>query len=692
MNPRVTQKTEPGAPTPYPDEPASPELLASLAEFERLAQRCASPTEAQTLERALAGADIWVEGLRPEAIASLAAALSCSGLDIFLISAHADLLRARQHRFARRGPTVRWLPTDTERTDRGALKNLFLCPAQSLSRPKEASRFWNRLSRTARPLVIVEDAHALEPSSFETRPVFERLAAGLAERPHIPCLLAAARGDAAAREAWRASATRALPEALREALPDVVFRVVGAERWIRPPGEEAAAREACSRRSGSLTDTSPRAASQDAARGGPGRPLARQLELADAARIPESEVVELIAELPRPALILCGTPVEADALFACLCAEQVPCHRYHRGMSRSERASELVRFALPGRRAVLVATSAHGPSSGLLGGDFSSDVGDPGFPDDFGLGYGRGDLRSIVHFSLPASLPQLAREWGVLHPTIRTTSQPDPEAWDEEVEAPFEPEAEQEPAREDSASALAAEPTTQETATTEKTASEHRKALGDDPPLTHRHATLILAPQALADLHTALDERRPRVEDLHAVAQALLGGVAGGRHEEHALLQEAGQGIRRGGVLLELLSDEGVVSRHPGQVEVQASAAELRRAVERLERRITGMRRGDHKRTEQLAEFLVARQCRLVALSHLLGEPVPEPCGKCDCCEASPRGAQLSVVGPESRASKRDDDKSSPAARRRAPVSRRGLGDRSAGVKPRLVRSPPGRA
>src|SRR5690606_29464234 len=127
---------------------------------------------------------------------------------------------------------------------------------------------------------------------------------------------------------------------------------------------------------------------------------------------------------------------------------------------RSERASELVRFALPGRRAVLVATSAHGPSSGLLGGDFSSDVGDPGFPDDFGLGYGRGDLRSIVHFSLPASLPQLAREWGVLHPTIRTTSQPDPEAWDEEVEAPFEPEAEQEPAREDSASALAAEPTT----------------------------------------------------------------------------------------------------------------------------------------------------------------------------------------------------------------------------------------
>lgn len=124
----------------------------------------------------------------------------------------------------------------------------------------------------------------------------------------------------------------------------------------------------------------------------------------------EAHGLDLSAELeslPRPLLALCSTPAEVDAVFAELSAGQVPVHRYHRGMSRAERARELVRFALPGRRAILVATS------GLGGTTLPEEAGS--LPLDFGRGYARGDLRSIVHLSVPASLAEYTAELGLLH-------------------------------------------------------------------------------------------------------------------------------------------------------------------------------------------------------------------------------------------------------------------------------------
>lgn len=149
----------------------------------------------------------------------------------------------------------------------------------------------------------------------------------------------------------------------------------------------------------------------------------------------EAHGLDLSAELeslPRPLLALCSTPAEVDAVFAELSAGQVPVHRYHRGMSRAERARELVRFALPGRRAILVATS------GLGGATPPEEAGS--LPLDFGRGYARGDLRSIVHLSVPASLAEYTAELGLLHTGPRPAL--DVAAHDEDAAGPGDAEEE----------------------------------------------------------------------------------------------------------------------------------------------------------------------------------------------------------------------------------------------------------
>jgi ATP-dependent DNA helicase RecQ len=92
--------------------------------------------------------------------------------------------------------------------------------------------------------------------------------------------------------------------------------------------------------------------------------------------------------LHRPGIIYCATTREVDTVYAGLCALGVPAHRYHGKMTGTERNAEQQLYMKPGRRTVMVATSA------------------------FGLGIDKPDIRYIIHQQSPASLEQYVQEAG----------------------------------------------------------------------------------------------------------------------------------------------------------------------------------------------------------------------------------------------------------------------------------------
>ncbi|MCH2110037.1 MAG: hypothetical protein MK135_11970, partial [Polyangiaceae bacterium] len=139
----------------------------------------------------------------------------------------------------------------------------------------------------------------------------------------------------------------------------------------------------------------------------------RQIEVLD-----DEKLVQLVEALPRPTLLLGNTPAEVDAAFIALSEAQVPVHRYHAALPPAERARELLHFSLPGRRAVLVATSQFGPGPGFPG------LEGEGIAEGFGKGYARGDIQSLVRLSAPASLSQYSEELALLaDPAVSTGQQ-----------------------------------------------------------------------------------------------------------------------------------------------------------------------------------------------------------------------------------------------------------------------------
>jgi ATP-dependent DNA helicase RecQ len=99
-------------------------------------------------------------------------------------------------------------------------------------------------------------------------------------------------------------------------------------------------------------------------------------------------LLRLAKRLHRPGIVYCATRREVDTIYALLCRFGLPAHRYHGGMTAGERESEQERFMHPGRRTVMVATSA------------------------FGLGIDKPDIRYVMHFQAPASLEQYVQEAG----------------------------------------------------------------------------------------------------------------------------------------------------------------------------------------------------------------------------------------------------------------------------------------
>ena len=122
----------------------------------------------------------------------------------------------------------------------------------------------------------------------------------------------------------------------------------------------------------------------------------------------QATLLRLLERLEPPGIVLCASPHDVDSVYATLrdARGAITAHRYHGGMTPSDRAAELLNFTLPGARGVLVAVSAFAPGSGLLG------LGEP--TAQAALGFGRGaskrDLRFVVHYQSPASLEQYLRE------------------------------------------------------------------------------------------------------------------------------------------------------------------------------------------------------------------------------------------------------------------------------------------
>jgi ATP-dependent DNA helicase RecQ len=92
--------------------------------------------------------------------------------------------------------------------------------------------------------------------------------------------------------------------------------------------------------------------------------------------------------LRRPGIVYCATRREVDLVWGLFQRFDVPAHRYHGGMTASDRNEQQERFMRPGRRTIMVATNA------------------------FGLGIDRRDIRYVLHFQAPAALENYVQEAG----------------------------------------------------------------------------------------------------------------------------------------------------------------------------------------------------------------------------------------------------------------------------------------
>lgn len=99
-------------------------------------------------------------------------------------------------------------------------------------------------------------------------------------------------------------------------------------------------------------------------------------------------LVRLVKRLRRPGIVYCATRREVDMIYALLRRFRIPAHRYHGGMTATERNAEQARYMRRGHRTVMVATNA------------------------FGLGIDKPDIRYILHYQSPASLEQYVQEAG----------------------------------------------------------------------------------------------------------------------------------------------------------------------------------------------------------------------------------------------------------------------------------------
>ncbi|MFO0567055.1 MAG: DEAD/DEAH box helicase [Polyangiaceae bacterium] len=119
-------------------------------------------------------------------------------------------------------------------------------------------------------------------------------------------------------------------------------------------------------------------------------------------------LVQLVLQLRRPGIVFAPTARDVDAIYGALLALRLPVHRYHPHLPPGDRVGEQLNFLLPGRRSIMVATSAFGSATGVVGVGEASTL--DRAPQDFGLTLEKRDLRFVVHWALPPSPEQYLRE------------------------------------------------------------------------------------------------------------------------------------------------------------------------------------------------------------------------------------------------------------------------------------------
>lgn len=545
------------------DEPLSPELSAPNGaltpatsvfrrEMERLSARAMSPTEQLLAGRALTNRSVWIDGMRPCAFAQAALALAVGNRQsVLFVSPSQSTWEDRKLRLGTRGP---WRSVDRKvRTQIMTSQSVVSVTPDALLSPVVA----RALGPNGPDLIFVEEAHALSTLSGNFRPSLRNVATWLRRFPRATLLCSATASNAALRT----------DVALALGKPDL--------------------------------------ASTDA--------LVQAPLLGDAHSIRlevdghgASDPSRRIAQLPRPALVLCGTPAQADQVFAELEAQKVPVHRYHSGLSETARAKELLHFALPGRRAVLVAVSAFGPSSGFEG---ASAI---GVAEDFGRDYLRRDLRSIVHLCAPCSLTQYANELSLLSPTplagSGTNGEDSVEGQEESNESP------------------------------QLDHDVHPDSVASGSDQGPAQAVLFFDSAHLMLNLALLQRKRPTAETLEAILTWMTKRTPqsgpGSWFKKSELVASVGGSRRDIEECLRFLADAGGIEDGPEGVRA-GDAGQLQRIGTELARDLSSLRDGDAHRLQEVENYAHATGCRRTTLLGLLGYDQGADCGACDACDPS---------------------------------------------------------
>ncbi len=318
----------------------------------------------------------------------------------------------------------------------------------------------------------------------------------------------------------------------------------------------------------------------------------------------------LVSRLRRPGIVLCHTAVDVDAVYAALGAHRVPVHRLHSGLSAAERSSELLAFSMPGRRAVLVATSAYSPlaSPPLVSpppnaapplntpplntpprwGDA-----EPAAQPEIGPGFEKRDLRFVIHHQAPSTLEQLAREIDLVG--------------------------------------------------------------RDGEPA---NAVLLYDPEDLRRWERSLAEVRPRSGELVRLASELAALADGGRTTTlDSLALTAGVTRTQAGALAQLLAGAGWVGLANGWVQPLLPRAALVDRARRLADALETFFVQDPERRRAVHLLGEARGCRAAVLTRYFGGSGEARCGRCSVCTGSSAalwGSEADSAPPRRRPDARD--------------------------------------
>ncbi len=260
---------------------------------------------------------------------------------VVLISPLLALLRDQHEKLVQRDiPCVRLDGTVRGRNRRLAMERiaeggslLVMTTPETLASPMMTEL----LAKTGVSLVAVDEAHCISEWGYDFRPAYSRIGAQLRLLGNPPLLALTATATERVREAIITSLRMDDPAIVAESphRSNLAFEVLRCEGDTR-------------------------------------------------ARV----LVRLVKRLRRPGIVYCATRREVDMLYLLLRRFRIPAHRYHGGMTATERNAEQARYMRRGHRTVMIATNA------------------------FGLGIDKPDIRYILHYQSPASLEQYVQEAG----------------------------------------------------------------------------------------------------------------------------------------------------------------------------------------------------------------------------------------------------------------------------------------